>query len=395
LGVGVALWGAAAWVRYRERKPGTTVASALIIGLVVFFFHLAGFCFYALLVGCYEVFAILDRGTGPRSWIRTVAMRMPIAAVPFLLPVALYRRSALSKIPGVPIWPTLSEKAWGLLVSFIDYSVTLDILLVAPVIGFLLFCAFTGKVKIAKPGALCAAILLLAYLALPASFKTVWQVDLRLMVMFGFMLFVAFLPVGLTPRTETIATSALALLILAKIAFITGVWVHSQQDVRNTREVITHVQPGSRVLNVNVLEGDNPSWFAAMPRSRRIPHLNATYWHLGSLVLLDRRAFWQTIFAIDEQQPIRVREPYLEDILDTKGAVPSYKLLALHSLQDREKQRFPYLPGWQQKYDYVLLLNADGAGDLNNFLPDKLELLDRRGIAALFRVKQSVNAKGQ
>jgi hypothetical protein len=36
----------------------------------------------------------------------------------------------------------------------------------------------------------------------------------------------------------------------------------------------------------------------------------------------------------------------------------------------------------------VLVLNADGAPDLDRFLPNQLQLVDRRGIAALFKVKK-------
>jgi hypothetical protein len=388
LAMGVGLWGAAAWVAYRERKPWMTIAAGLVIGLVAFFFHLTGLCLYALLVGCYELFAIWNRGMGPWGRIQIAVRRIPVAAIPFLLPVGLYLRSPLGQLASPPVWASHSRKAWSLLLPFLDYSVVFDILVVAPVIGFLVFCMLTGKVRIAKPGALGAAILLLGYAILPTSLKGVWWADSRMMAMFGFVLFAAFLPSGLTRRTEAMVATAIAILFLAKIAFITDVWVHSQQDVRDTRQVVAQVQPGSRVLNVDVIESDNPAWFAAMPLGRRIPHLNPTYWHLGSFVLLDRRAFWQTIFAIDVQQPIRVREPYLE-ILDPRGTMPDYELLGPRPMSDRDKRRFPFLEAWEQKYDYVLLLNADGAGDLRNFLPDKLELLDRRGIAAIFRIKQS------
>ena len=71
LGMGIAMWGAAAWVEYRDKKLAIAIFSGLVIGIVVFFFHLMGFCFYALLVGCYEFFAIADRGlTAPGATFR-------------------------------------------------------------------------------------------------------------------------------------------------------------------------------------------------------------------------------------------------------------------------------------------------------------------------------------
>jgi hypothetical protein len=387
LGIGIALWGAAAWAEYRDRKPWMAILGGVVIGFVVFFFHLMGFCFYALLVGCYELFAILDSGAGLPGRIENAAKRVLVAAIPFLAPVSLYVLSPLGKLASTPIWASYSRKAWSVLVAFLDYSVAFDVLIVAPVMAFLVFCVLRGKSSVSKPGALCGAILLLAYAILPTSLKGVWWVDARMMAMFGFVLFAGFLPSGVTRRSETIAAAALAILFLAKIAFITGVWVHSQQDVRDTRHVIAPVLPGSRVLNVDVTERDNPAWFRAMPLGRRIPHLNATYWHLAAFVLLDRRAFWPTIFAIDVQQPMRVREPYLESLGLGTGP-PDYEFLGPHPMSEEEKERYPFLEGWERKFDYVLLMNADGAGNLTDFLPDKLELLDRRGIAALFKIKK-------
>jgi hypothetical protein len=387
LAVGIAMWGAAAWVQYRDTTPAMAIASGVVIGIAVFFFHLMGFCFYALLVGGYEFFAILDGGLTQPGGIVNVLKRALLAAIPFVIPFGLYVFSPLGKTSSAPVWASHSRKVWSVLIPFLDYSTTFDVLLMMPVIGFLLLCVWQGKSRIARPGALCAAILLFAYAILPTSLKGVWWVDSRMMVMFGFVLFATFLPSGLSRRSETIAATVLAILFLAKITFITGVWVHSQREVRDVRQVIAPIEPGSRVLDVDVEKSDNPAWFATMPVGRRIPHLNPTYWHLASFALLDKRAFWPTIFATDVQQPIRVREPYLK-IVGLGTGPPDYQFLGPHPMTDEDKGRYPFLDDWDRNFDYVLLMNADGAGDLRNFLPAKLELLDRQGFAALFRIKK-------
>jgi hypothetical protein len=124
-----------------------------------------------------------------------------------------------------------------------------------------------------------------------------------------------------------------------------------------------------------------------MPLGRNISLLNPTYWHLGAFVLLDRHAFWPTIFAIDSQQPIRVLDPYRAN-LGAGAAPPDYHFLDARHLPNEERQRFPFIANWTKRFDYLLVLNAEGAGDLDRFLPDKLELVDRKGVAALFRVRQ-------
>jgi hypothetical protein len=49
----------------------------------------------------------------------------------------------------------------------------------------------------------------------------------------------------------------------------------------------------------------------------------------------------------------------------------------------------PYLQDWRNNYDYVLLLNAGGAGNLDHFLPDVLRLVDAGDVAALYRIRRN------
>jgi hypothetical protein len=388
IAIGIALWGAAAWIRYREQSPWGAIAGGLIVAPLVFFFHLMGFFFYALLVGCYELFAILDGGLRRRDALIKAVRRASLAAIPFLAPACLYLLSSLNKISSAPVWGSRSTRAWSLLIPFLDYSLLFDLLLIAPVIAFLAWCVITSRVEVSRPGLLAASILALGFLVLPISIKSpAWWVNTRMIVMLGFLVFAAFMPRGLSSRQRAISEFVFAILLLAKIAFITGVWIQSQQDVRDLRQVIAPVEAGRRVLDVQVFKSDNPAWFNAMPIGRRIPHLVPTYWHMASFVLLDRRAFWPSIFANDTQQPIRVREPYTQ-VLGTGSAPPDYQLLGSVQMSAAEAKQFPFLPHWDQKFDYVLLLNAEGAGNLEQLFPDKLELLDHRGIAALFRVRK-------
>src|ERR1700730_8469884 len=98
LATGIALWGAAAWIAYRQRFPVVTCACAMVIAPVAFFSHLFGFCFYALLIGCHELSVILDRGPGKRTDVRNGAKRLLVAAIPFVIPVALYVLSPLGNL---------------------------------------------------------------------------------------------------------------------------------------------------------------------------------------------------------------------------------------------------------------------------------------------------------
>jgi hypothetical protein len=60
----------------------------------------------------------------------------------------------------------------------------------------------------------------------------------------------------------------------------------------------------------------------------------------------------------------------------------------MRQLPESELAHFPFLTNWKAKFDYVLVLNAEGAPNLDQFLPTQLQLVDRHGIAALFRIKR-------
>ena len=107
---------------------------------------------------------------------------------------------------------------------------------------------------------------------------------------------------------------------------------------------------------------------------------------MAALLLIEHKAFWPLLFTIPGQQPLRVLPPY-EQISRQIGLLPSYHLLGAERLSDTERNFFPYFIGWQKTFDYVLLLDAGGAPDLEKLLPERLQLVSRSDMAALFRIR--------
>jgi hypothetical protein len=224
---------------------------------------------------------------------------------------------------------------------------------------------------------------------MPRALKGAYFLDIRMPVVLGFMIFAGFMPTKLNARLRFVAVIVFSVLFLSRIAFLNDVWMRSQRDLDDLRQVIETISPGSRVLAADVVCRENAAWCASMPASRQLPELTATYWHPASFVLLDRHAFWSNIFAADTQQPIAIKEPYRE-LLAIDSPPVNYAYLASDHIPPIELIRFPFLSTWNQKFDYVLVLNADGAPDLDHFLPSQLQLVDRQGIAALFKVKKQL-----
>ena len=387
LAIGIAMWGAAAWIRYRERSPIVTASFGAAVATLAFFFHMLGFCFYALLVGSYELSVLFGKDLRTLPDVRHAMKRAALLVVALAIPATLYFASPLEQIKDAARWPHVAQKAANFFSPFLDYSSAFDVLTIIPLIAFLIFCVMQRRARISAAALITCVILLATYIVIPRAMKGAYFLDIRLPIMLGFMNFAGFIPNSLTSRQRIAAGILFAALFLARITFITSVWMHSQRDVDDVRQVIVSVTPGSRVLAADVVCSDNPAWCASMPISRRLPELASTYWHLAAFVLIDRHAFWPNIFAEDSQQPIAIKEPY-RDLKAVDSPPVNYTYLALDEIPPIELKRFPFLTAWRKKFDYVLVLNADGAPNLDRFLPNQLQLVARRGIAALFKVKK-------
>lgn len=386
IGIGVALWAAAGWIAFRDRYPIVTIAGSVFAAVFIFFCHLFGFCFYALLVGSHEIVMVVRLARRGETSLERVAARAAALAPVLLTPVVLYLFSPIVMSGSGTEWSPPAKKVYRLLEPFMAYIPVLDLFTGAAVVGFLALCFLTRRARISQAAALSVIVLLIVYAALPSTLRNVGFIDSRLPVMIGFLLFAGWMPAGLRPRLEIGAAVFFALLLIVRMGLITDVWLRSQRDVAEVRQVIAPVEPGSRVLEVDVTSSDNPAYYHSMPLSRTIEHFSYTYWHLGALLLIEHKAFWPLLFT-DTQQPVRVKDPYRK--ISMPGAlVPNYLDLKDKTIPQQEFQQAPYLKNWRDKFDYVLLLNAGAATNLNGYMPDHLQLLNHNDMAALFRIKK-------
>jgi len=238
----------------------------------------------------------------------------------------------------------------------------------------------------AAPGlGLALAVLFVTYLVCPFVLKQTGFIDARLPLMMGVLAFAGIRPVRLSHRVRAAVAAVLALTFVARTASLATVWYAHNRDVADMRQVISSVPPGARVLVVSVDPEDVPDYWSALPRGRAIPSYFRIDFHLPALLLIERKAFWPCLFTMPTQQPLALLPPY-DRIGYPECQPPDWQsLVAGYSVHPVTPS--PYLRDWPHNYDYVLLLNAGGAGDLRRFLPDRLALLAAADVAALYRVR--------
>lgn len=384
VGIALAMMTAAGWHAFRERYPVATVMAAAFAATLVFFCHIFGLVFCVVLIGAREIVPMWE-ALRARSWA-PLLRRAVAAGLVFLPSAALYLSARLaSAAEGSVTWNSPATKLANLTEPFMNYYAAFDRLTALAILGLVLACLALRMLRVNRASLLAAAICFLLYLAMPMTLKEASFIDGRFPIMLGMLLFAGTMPV-LPPRPARAVGLALAALFLVRMGVVATVWSGQEQDVLDIRRSIEPVEPGSRVLVATVDPGSNPEFWRQHGRRLAIADFCRTDQHLGSLLTIERHAFWPMVFTNPSQQPLRVLPPY-DALAQPAGYLPDYRMLDPAAEPPPNLGRQPYLTDWPDHFDYVLLLLAGGAGELPAYARARLELVNRTPMAALYRVR--------
>ena len=385
LSIGVALIVAAIWTAWRDRYSWR---SALLCGAgtaAVFFCHLGGLVFLLILTGSAEAERLLvhlRRGSSVATVLRDGA---PFLAM--LLPaLLLYCASPFATVSATAAdHGTFAWKLCGLFASVIGYNVVLSLLVGFAVLLFVALCIHEQRWEAPLRSRIALTILLLAYVAAPFAAKgTVW-IDARFSVMAGFLLFAGFTPRRLPVMAAAAATVVFVIMLMAGTGTIASNWSRSVIDLRELRAAIASVRPGTRVLVVRATPEAHPAYWAGDARRRRLLGMT-TELHMAALLLIEHHAFWPLLFTTPSQQPVLVLPPYRE-LANVGGLAPDYHTLFIEHVAAAGLPDAPYLAHWRDRFDAILVLDADGVPELEQKLPEGLALVADTGFAALIRIR--------
>jgi hypothetical protein len=385
LSLGMALLVAAGWLRWRERHLVTVALCGAVATTAIFFMHLFGLLFLAVLLGTEELAWFWWHRSDRPALLPRLMRHSAIGLAAFLPPVMLYALAPLSDAGGRVIWLAWHFKLVWLAEPFMTYDGAVDLLVTLAFLGLLYGLWRVGRLRAAVGLGGALLVLLAMYVACPFVMMGTGFIDARFPVMIGLLMFAGLRPVRLPPRVRAVIAVVLALTFLARTASLATVWHAHNQDLTDMRRVIAPVPRGARVLVVTVDPQDNPDYWNALPRGREIPELFRIEFHLPALLVIEHQAFFPCLFTVRAKQPLITLPPY-----DRLGAPecqpPDWQSLVV-GYSVHPVTPAPYLRNWQRNYDFVLLLNAGGAGDLRRFLPERLTLLTSADVAALYRVR--------
>ena len=383
LSLGLALLGAAADPAFAGWRLGLFFRVApflrLALGSLILICHPFGCLFYGVLIAAL--------GFGPErgiSWAR-LGRGFVAGGTACLIPLALFWTWS-------PVWPGSHADGsmylrWGgdalaskLLVAaslVVTYDPLTDLTFLFALWFVLRILIGIGRGR-THAGLLYAA-LTLAFLALvtPAALANTAYVDIRLPLMAALLAASALRPAARLPAATSAAL--LTALVLARTAWIDGVWDARQSDMRSLARALATVPAGARIVPTE-------HCCALGPIGRRLLVTTPTDLHDPALAIPWRQAFVPTLFAAPGKQPLRVLPPY-KALAVLEGATAPVRLLREYISSPTNHFFFGYLEHWREQFDYVLVVNADTADDG----PDEanipeLQLVSDEGFARLYRI---------
>ncbi len=364
--------------------------AATALGVILFFCHIIALAAYGLLLFAIEAGTWWGRPASQRWRIPAISKSLVRLAVPFVIPALLYLQSPLAEVSG-PIGWNIPWKLRGVFGPFATYNLGLDLLAMLAVASLLGWCSWRGNLLLARAGAISLGILLILYPIVPFGAMGAGYIDQRLTPLAAFLLFAGTLPRGLGWSLRPLATVALAAIATIRLADIGAIWAGHNQDLVELWQVTADIRPGERVLVVTVTGADVSPFRVGQSRSRFFLVNQPSILHLPALVLIEHDAFSPLLFSAASKQPLRVRPLYAGIAVEGEGYVPSYRTLWIAAAGKPLPEDAPYLAYWQRDFDYVLLMYAGKLPVQDQpLLPDRLDLLRRGDVAALYRVRRSV-----
>ncbi len=366
-GVGLALWGLAAWVALREKAwPWRYLASALF-AVALYLCHLFAVGVYGIGLLAFEIYwaTSVAKTTWPRR-----AVEFCCAGLPFL-PLAGFLVTSST-------WGHAKEWDWqstgkldGLLYVIETYS---DI--VAFALTFLVAAAgvWAARRRMLKIHPMLMILLVvggLVYVVLPRMLFASYLADQRLPIAIAFFVLACFrleFPQENLRRLFLVASLGL---LGARVAEVDIAWANAAPAMLEMKESVRKIAPGSKIL-VAYMDNNQPN---------EVEHLGLV--HAVSLAIIERQALITTAFTTAGKQIMHVRPEYRKMVDTEDGTPPTIDQLVIDAV-GRGADTEAYWHDWLKKYDYVYLLFTDE--DSDNPMPDKLKTAYEAENFQLYRI---------
>lgn len=355
-GVGLAVWGLAAWIWLRERGVATRLLVSLGFVAATYVSHLYAAGVYGLAIAAYEVDAWMQRG---RPLDRRMLGDILMIGVPFLPVVPLLALSATWGLAGDYLWD-LHGKIDAVLMAFSSYSDLADIAIAVALALSFVFAWRRGLIRFHRLAGVFLVISGAVFLVMPMMLFGSYMADQRMPIAIVLML----TGFGRLEVTRPAVRTAFVALVIAcaavRIGDVATHWARLAQVYDDFRRAFSTVPRGSKIL---VADADEPEGW---------DDFRDAISHAACLAMIDRSSLVSRAFTVKGKQIMTVRPAY-HDRVDTEDGDPPTISRLLAATLPHAGDTGNYWDKWREKHDYVAVLyTAKGADNPN---PDFLTLV--------------------
>lgn len=293
LGLAVAVPLFAAWIRCRPRFGFASGIAFTLAGIAVTLMHLFAFGLYVLCVAGYEIALLLkEKSLLEGLWRRRFALSG--AGATLLIPLMVILLGPTTGAVSTTMWSTLHWKLEAFTAPVFYSSPWVELPLMLVVLLGLLGGFSTGMLRLRWEMMPVAALLIIAFLAMPRMLFGSYYADYRLLCGAVF-----FMVSGLvfSPRSsfwrKAMAAIGITMLVF-RVGSIILEWSAAQPVLKSFDSAMQAVSPGARLL---VLRATS----ASVSRDRSVP-----VEHIATLPAARRGVFVGNMFTLDAQQPLRL-----------------------------------------------------------------------------------------
>jgi len=355
-GLGVALWGFAAWLAARDCPLWQRWLLHCITVLLLFVSHFFALGLYGVMIGLVEFPALLALGPAALQpglavadsnavapdlpgRLRRAGLMAALMASPLLV-LLFFMRAAGGTIGGQGTdWDFASKAKWPFLFFNLDSPAvaTISFLVIVLLVAW---AAVHRRLQLDREGAWIAAGLLLLYLALPRQLFDIAYLDVR--VLAAAMLV---LPAFMHVRVSWRVVLPLAVLAVLNGAMMLAGWQAHARDYDQFRASFNKLEGGTAVLT------------ALAPISSRT---DAALYYAPTLSAPAADMFVPSLYALRGVQPL-APVPEFADLALARGLdalpIPLAKLINGRHLPRHARD-------WRRRYRYLYVIGAPGSAPL-------------------------------
>ena len=343
-GMGLAVWGAALWIRLRDRPAWTrwSVHAAVVVLLTVS--HLFDLGVYGLAIVLYEL-SRFETPPRPASLAGlALFMASPVLAVFAAMALAGGRPAPFAGL----VWDLGLKLGWSAVFMNV-YDTGLSILSAGALLALALVLAAARRLSPTRTGLWIAGGLAAAYLALPRALLGSQYLDVRLLTA-AMLILPAFTSSSLRSGPwRAAALTAVVAIIAANQLATARAWLDDDKDIKQVEASFSRLPRESAVLiGLQDQSGrdDQPLAYAA------------------TLAAPAAGVFVSSLYAQPGMQPMQPRARYRGlAVKDQHDAYPP-KLTVLRAAMTAGAAAPANIVGWPGRYQYLYLVGAPGPDPL-------------------------------